>query len=671
MQALFSPAVALMNRIRYNTKFLLIGGAVTLVILVLLSSVYTSLNRDIESAVDEQSGLRMLKPINQVARVMQQHRGLSAGVLSGNEAMKDQRAAKEKEVSDAVAAADAALSAKLRETPAWKSIRQDWTTIQTQGLTWSQPDNVKRHTAMLTKVLQFMVDVADDTELTLDPVMDTYYFMDTIVTKMPAMLEQMGITRARGTALLTRKEISQAQRIEISSTIAQMDGTLKAQNINLEKVIRFAPYLQGALSVPTKAFSDGAEKIFALVRDDILGEKFGTNPQDYFALTTQEIDLGYKVMFDTLIPQFEQQLQGRVDKARKVLMLEIGLAILIAVLVAYLGLGTYYSVMNSVDDFSSGARRLADGDLTAEFDTHGADELHAAGKDFNGMALAFRKLLGGIQGDVRQLNMAAEQLAASSQQISVSTATQSDSASSMAAAVEQMTVGVDHISRNAQDAQNYSRESDEVAAQGGRIVQAVVNEIQGIADTVNQSAVAVEALGKQSEQISAIVGTIKDIADQTNLLALNAAIEAARAGESGRGFAVVADEVRKLAERTAKSTHEISEMILAVQTGTATAVSSMKQGVERVSAGVEQAQLAGEAIAKVQSQSRQVLDAVSEITVSLREQAAASTEIAQNVERIAQMAEENNAAATGNAATSETLRTLAQALNSAIARFRT
>ncbi len=66
MQALFSPAVALMNRIRYNTKFLLIGGAVTLVILVLLSSVYSSLNRDIESARNEQAGLQMLKPINQV-----------------------------------------------------------------------------------------------------------------------------------------------------------------------------------------------------------------------------------------------------------------------------------------------------------------------------------------------------------------------------------------------------------------------------------------------------------------------------------------------------------------------------------------------------------------------------------------------------------------------------
>jgi methyl-accepting chemotaxis protein len=241
----------------------------------------------------------------------------------------------------------------------------------------------------------------------------------------------------------------------------------------------------------------------------------------------------------------------------------------------------------------------------------------------------------------------------------------------MAAAVEQMTVGVDHIAKNAQDAQHYSGESDLVATQGGRIVEGVVKEISDIAETVNQSAAAVESLGQQSDQISAIVGTIKDIADQTNLLALNAAIEAARAGEAGRGFAVVADEVRKLAERTAKSTQEIAAMIGGIQSGTATAVSSMKRGVERVANGVEQAQLAGNTISQVQMQSRQVASAVSEITVALREQAAASTEIAQNVERIAQMAEENNAAAGNNAVTADNLSKLAENLSSEVARFRT
>ena len=341
------------------------------------------------------------------------------------------------------------------------------------------------------------------------------------------------------------------------------------------------------------------------------------------------------------------------------------------VLVGYLAVGTYYSVINSVNVFSDGARRLAEGDLTVQFSTSGHDELHMAGNDFNNMAAAFRNLLGRIQSDVQNLRASADQLASSSQQISAGTGEQSDSASSMAASVEEMTVGVDNIAKNAMDAQGYSRESDEIAEQSSHIVDDVVKEIQGIAATVNQSAVAVEALGQQSDQISAIVGTIKEIADQTNLLALNAAIEAARAGESGRGFAVVADEVRKLAERTAKSTQEIADMIGAIQSGTETAVSSMKRGVDRVASGVEQARLAGNAIDQVQQQSREVMVAVGEISVSLSEQASASTEIAQNVERIAQMAEENDAAASGNAKTAADLRQLAESLSSEVARFRT
>ena len=67
--------------------------------LVLLYTVYTNLNRDIETAQQELVGLQMLKPVNRMAQFMQQHRGLSSGVLNGNEAMKPKRADKEKEVS--------------------------------------------------------------------------------------------------------------------------------------------------------------------------------------------------------------------------------------------------------------------------------------------------------------------------------------------------------------------------------------------------------------------------------------------------------------------------------------------------------------------------------------------------------------------------------------------
>ena len=671
MQTLFSPAVALMNRLRYPSKFLLLGLAVTAVVLLLLFSVLKTQNHEIEVAAHELAGVQMLKPMNRSVQYIQQHRGLSAGLLGGNESMKDNRTAKEKEAADALQATEAALPPVLTSSADWKKIRADWESLRSQGLTWSVADNIKAHNSLIDQLLQFMVVVADETELSLDPAMDTFYMMDTVVVKMPAMLERLGQTRARGTGVLAKKEISQQMKIDMASTLAEMSSTLRAQNINLQKVMRFAPGLQGALAGPGKEFSDNVEKVVSLVREDVLVERFLTPSQDYFSMTTATIDAGYKTMFDVLIVEFERQLNNRKTELQQALTITLIVTIGVLALVTYLAVGMYYSVINSVGIFSSGARRLAEGDLTVQFSTEGHDELHAAGNDFNGMAQSFRSLLRHIQQEAQQLRAAAEQLASASQQISSSTSAQSDSASSMAASVEQMTVGVDHIAKNAQDAQAYSRESDEVAAHGGRIVQGVVNEIQAIAETVNQSAAAVEALGQQSEQISAIVGTIKEIADQTNLLALNAAIEAARAGESGRGFAVVADEVRKLAERTAKSTQEIAGMIGGIQAGTATAVNSMKRGVDRVAAGVEQAQLAGSTIAQVQEQSRQVVDAVAEISIALREQATASTEIAQNVERIAQMAEENDSAARGNADTAGNLRQLAESLSSEVARFRT
>jgi methyl-accepting chemotaxis protein len=187
---------------------------------------------------------------------------------------------------------------------------------------------------------------------------------------------------------------------------------------------------------------------------------------------------------------------------------------------------------------------------------------------------------------------------------------------------------------------------------------------------VNESARIINDLGQQSEKISAIVNVIKEIADQTNLLALNAAIEAARAGESGRGFAVVADEVRKLAERTTKSTQEISGMIGAIQSGTQNAVASMTSGVSRVNNGVTLATRAGESIRVIESNARQVVETVADISSSLREQSAASTEIAKNVERIAQMAEENSSAVAENASTATHLERLSEGLEAEVCRFK-
>ncbi|WP_244467795.1 methyl-accepting chemotaxis protein [Pseudomonas syringae pv. coryli] len=194
--------------------------------------------------------------------------------------------------------------------------------------------------------------------------------------------------------------------------------------------------------------------------------------------------------------------------------------------------------------------------------------------------------------------------------------------------------------------------------------------MNGIARTVQLSSTQVAGLGQHSEHISSIVSVIQGIADQTNLLALNAAIEAARAGEQGRGFAVVADEVRLLAQNTGKSTKEIAGMIEKIQAGVRETVESMRSGVQEVNEGVEMAGTAGQAIIEIRDSSGKVLQVVDQISFALREQTAASQDVARNVERSAQMAEQNNMSVQELLKTSGGLKTLATSLQTEVGKFR-
>ncbi len=310
------------------------------------------------------------------------------------------------------------------------------------------------------------------------------------------------------------------------------------------------------------------------------------------------------------------------------------------------------------------------GDFTRRVAVDSDDEIGQTARSFNELMINLQTVFRQVHEGIEEVADSSRSLSTASQQVANGSANQSEAASAMDTTVQQVTVSINQVSEGAREALRLTRDSGELSEQGGEIIHRAAEEMMKIANTVRQTSSSIENLGEQSTQISSIVKVIKEIADQTNLLALNAAIEAARAGEQGRGFAVVADEVRKLAERTTKSTLEVTQMIDTIQNSSRIAVAGMTAMVGQVDGGVALAQQAGNAINQIKIESGQVLRTVGEISSALVEQSKASNNIAVQIEKVALLTGENSTAAEQTAGAASQLAQLANDMRTTVNRFR-
>jgi methyl-accepting chemotaxis protein len=362
---------------------------------------------------------------------------------------------------------------------------------------------------------------------------------------------------------------------------------------------------------------------------------------------------------------------GLEEATRQHMTAQIVVALIAIAGVIFLGITSLKAIVRPVERVRDTVLQVErDNDLRLVVDYHSRDEIGEMVTAFNAMMKRLQSSFQDVQRQVGEAANAVESLSSAAQQVAASSANQSSSTSAMAASVEEMTVSINTVASSASEAQSMAQRAGKVSGEGSQIIERTAAEMSAIAETVAQASNVIQMLGSESQQISSVVQVIKDVADQTNLLALNAAIEAARAGEQGRGFAVVADEVRKLAERTAQSTGDISTIVGKIQVSAKEAVEEMNHVVKQVESGKSLTQGAGERMAAIREEANKVSEAVTEISSALKEQSQASQDIAKHVESIAQMTDENNAAAEEAASGAGHLNSLTKGVFSTLAQFK-
>ena len=294
------------------------------------------------------------------------------------------------------------------------------------------------------------------------------------------------------------------------------------------------------------------------------------------------------------------------------------------------------SIKNSVDTILEGARHIAAGDLRSKIMLDGDDEFAHIPHQFNTMVESMQKMIRKIKATATDVAGSSEELTANANQSAQVTQNVAQSITEVAEAAEkQMSIvtkssatiddfqrGLEEVITNQRHAREQTQATAQKATEGNSFVQSTVEQMNSIAQTVQQTGEIVGKLGERSKEIGNIVEIISNISGQTNLLALNAAIEAARAGEHGRGFAVVAEEVRKLAEESQNASQKISELIQSIQEETNQAVASMEEGRREAEKGKENVTATGESFSEILTMIGDVKKAslaVSERVLQLRE----------------------------------------------------
>ncbi|MDC0661426.1 methyl-accepting chemotaxis protein [Marinobacter sp. SS21] len=362
-----------------------------------------------------------------------------------------------------------------------------------------------------------------------------------------------------------------------------------------------------------------------------------------------------------------QELSRQVlwDVAQVLLVVAIGGLLLLALLLYLLHLLVGKPIQAMVERMAD----IAAGDLAVRLNSESRDEFGDLARCFNETLVRLQQTLLGIRNASSQLSISADQLSAAAADTSGSVRAQTAETEQVACAMTEMNSTVAEVAASTEHAATAAAQAETNASDGIQVVQSAIRGIEGLAGDVEQAAGVIATLSQTSRDISQVLDVIQSISEQTNLLALNAAIEAARAGEHGRGFAVVADEVRSLARRTQDSTNEIHSIIERIQSESQTAVRVMETGQKAANQSLQEARTSQQALDTILESVARINELNREVASAAEQQTSVAEEIARNLTRIRDAAEQNSEYAGRSTQASEDVARLAIELQERIHYF--
>ncbi len=411
LRALFLPAIAALDRMNFVVKFIVIGLFLLLPFAYVTHLMVKGSDQQITFNEKESFGVDYIGPAFRLLGHLQDAR-TSAVALAQEEV--DDRSRQIDILLPYLDAVDERHRAAFRTqdgvdacTKRWLAIKAAWAVLRGRGRL-APAEAFESYTSLCKQVtLWILSDVANYSNLILDPDLDSYWLMDAYVAKLPQLSEDISQACARS-LLLERPSLQ--ERMTICGLYTDARNTLEAlRDVNMATAYAKRAVLRDRLDAMVQAtYGRCGDFLETLQAQVVVAELPSTS--DLLRSARLALDVT-RELYERVGPELKSLILARVDGYRRERSLGVIAAESATFLHVYLFIAFYMAIHASVKKVASFTRRMIEG--TGEhFRLASHDELATIADAFNEINAALqqtRRLQAELQASEERFRSLADQ----------------------------------------------------------------------------------------------------------------------------------------------------------------------------------------------------------------------------------------------------------------------
>lgn len=395
-QLLVKPATFVLSRLRFLPKFALIGALLLAPQLIVARLQYNAATESLEFARLEHVGVLYIEPLHKYLNRQRRHWLASVARASGNREMAKVEAALVDEVvqfEKQVDAMDEKYGAMLRTTARWKETKAAWAKVIAAGNA-SAAEISAIHASATAVTMDLITNyVATYSKLVLDPDLDSYFLMDIVMTKGPALAADV-VSQIANTLVQNPDKIEYAFSVigPLSRGLSTVDDM---ENINVKSAIKNtkdfgnSTTLEKNVMEPFIALKASVLTLSDMIRTTNLRAAIAPEAAGTAAASSSSIvEAGFTVLerlgkfYGAVDPELDSLIQKRATKFEQDRRQGVALTILGILLFFYIFAGFYVGIADLVSSLGEATKRMVRG-TEEQFTTANKDETANIVSDFN------------------------------------------------------------------------------------------------------------------------------------------------------------------------------------------------------------------------------------------------------------------------------------------------